>query len=207
MQNRIKLIRAKRTALLEESETEREANGKDDEIAQQLQVDCDELAQKEREVYIAGCRVKTLRTENARLEWAIEQQEEHMQLVCNDWEKLLRNKSKVRHRIATLNVLITDYQNQEQDRLTETIGMYIGHVERLHLLSLASELRGEVIAQNTRAIFEHIEKLGPVVNWHSGKVGNQEEEKSRAVRIKHTSKSSTNQRPLPHNDNYNMNKE
>ncbi|VDP73298.1 unnamed protein product [Echinostoma caproni] len=85
------------------SEAENKLAAKVSKNTSVLSADANELHEREKHIYITGCRLKTVRIENARLMWGIRNQEEIMRSVCSDWERILRKKSKVRRVVGELH--------------------------------------------------------------------------------------------------------
>uniref|UniRef100_A0A3Q0KR99 Putative dna double-strand break repair rad50 ATPase n=1 Tax=Schistosoma mansoni TaxID=6183 RepID=A0A3Q0KR99_SCHMA len=53
----------------------------------------DSLNMNEKNIYTYGCRLKTVEIENSRINTGITKQEQSIQTICSDWEKILRFKS------------------------------------------------------------------------------------------------------------------
>nr|CAH8876108.1 unnamed protein product [Trichobilharzia regenti] len=84
----------------------------------------DLLNSTESNIYTNVCRLNTVNIENARLDGGILKQEQSIQEICSDWEKILRIKSKLRNRYRSLTDIIENDHLSEQRLIQSSIEFY-----------------------------------------------------------------------------------
>ncbi|CAH8598607.1 unnamed protein product [Schistosoma turkestanicum] len=82
------------------------------------------LYTNEKNIYTHGCRLKTVEIENARINAGIIKQEQSIQNVCSNWEKIMRFKSKLRNRYQSISDMIAANETTEQKLIQSTIDFY-----------------------------------------------------------------------------------
>ncbi|CAH8657422.1 unnamed protein product [Schistosoma intercalatum] len=84
----------------------------------------DLLNMNEKNIYTYGCRLNTVGIENARINAGITKQEQTIQHICSDWEKILRFKSILRNQYQSITVMITNNENKEKKLIQSSIDLY-----------------------------------------------------------------------------------
>ncbi|CAI2734865.1 unnamed protein product [Schistosoma spindalis] len=78
----------------------------------------------EKNIYTYGCRLKTVEIENARINTGITKQEQSIQNICSDWEKILRLKSILRNQYQSTTDMIMNNENKEKKLIQSSIDFY-----------------------------------------------------------------------------------
>ncbi|KAK4475413.1 hypothetical protein MN116_002469, partial [Schistosoma mekongi] len=78
----------------------------------------------EKNIYTHGCRLKTLEIENTRINKGIQKQEESIQTICLEWEKILKSKSKIKNQYQSITDSITNNENIENQFIYSSINFY-----------------------------------------------------------------------------------
>ncbi|THD26100.1 hypothetical protein D915_002988 [Fasciola hepatica] len=82
------------------------------------------LSDLEKQIYMNGCRLKTVLIENARLFWGIQDQENEMRQVCSHWERLLRSKSMVQSEVNNAYGIVKHCQDKEENEMKTTLAVW-----------------------------------------------------------------------------------
>ncbi|CAL8102988.1 unnamed protein product [Calicophoron daubneyi] len=129
------------------------------DLIDRLEQSITEIRKKEYQIYVAGCRIKTTKIENSRLERAMDHQEDDMRKICNDWEKIMRNKAKVRYRIYQLQQNLMESRDKEVKESRESAGAYEQASGVLQSVFADSQLRREAISHFLEGLFYYIQKV------------------------------------------------
>ncbi|KAH8869300.1 dna double-strand break repair rad50 ATPase [Schistosoma japonicum] len=82
------------------------------------------LYTNEKNIYTHGCRLNTVEIENERINKGITKQEESIQNICSEWEKILRLKSKLKNQYQSITDTITNNENLENQFIHSSIEFY-----------------------------------------------------------------------------------
>ncbi|CAH8682584.1 unnamed protein product [Schistosoma rodhaini] len=84
----------------------------------------DSLNINEKNIYTYGCRLKTVEIENSRINTGITKQEQSIQTICSDWEKILRFKSIFNNQYQSITDMIINNENIEKKLIQSSIDLY-----------------------------------------------------------------------------------